>query len=727
MNRQRVRWILYIVLGMLLAACGTSVPRVTPTVAPTLTPSPEPTGVAELPSRTPVVVTGSDTPTPQPSVTATATATQTTTPTPQPTDTPSATATGTQTPTATASATRTPLPPTATHTPTVTHTPSVTPLPLLPSDTPTLTLTPTLTPSASPTLTQTFTPAPPTATSTPQIIVTERTISTPTPLPPTFTAVPQASPTRTLPPPTLPITPTLITATPGAVDIQGDAITSTPEFQPDAPTATPFTPTPLPFDRIPPTVSAQSPNFPQTPPDFSANTIGAYTFDTGPGQFSFNGRIIGGSVGLFEINPADSGSYARTNTAGLLSFVPPGQSNEQTIAGNPFFAGFGAEGLTADTNKNYISDIAWSPNGQNLAFIISPPPEPGIDRINAGVYFWSQREGRAFPMLRDCPDSAEQWPSCDLIAGRPAWNWQSEKIEWSPDSTRALITLWLPRQQRRAVVVRDTIPSENAASDLTTTNFWRYDSASWIDNDTLLVSGRRETDGRVIVGTVDSFFRNVGNETIIFDASANGLWLENAVQRDNGEILALGRPSAPDGPLRLYRVSNGNATPISEYAGAGYPERVEWARNKSQVVLTVQGQQYVINASGSVEQVLTGQPIQAGETGSNGGVAPVGERENTSDSGVSSGDDTPPAGVVAGSAYSAGQQLRHIGEIPRNMRAFPNLDAALVGVINPGEFVSVLAGPHENNGFFWWRVSNARNVQAWVAVETVNGVSFFTP
>jgi hypothetical protein len=47
-------------------------------------------------------------------------------------------------------------------------------------------------------------------------------------------------------------------------------------------------------------------------------------------------------------------------------------------------------------------------------------------------------------------------------------------------------------------------------------------------------------------------------------------------------------------------------------------------------------------------------------------------------------------------------------------------------VINPGEFVSVLAGPHENNGFIWWRVSNTRNVQAWVSVETVSGVSFFT-
>jgi hypothetical protein len=108
-------------------------------------------------------------------------------------------------------------------------------------------------------------------------------------------------------------------------------------------------------------------------------------------------------------------------------------------------------------------------------------------------------------------------------------------------------------------------------------------------------------------------------------------------------------------------------------------------------------------------------------------VAPIGERDSGTNGGISSGDDAPPSGVVAGSDYTAGQQIRHIGEIPRNMRAFPNLDAALVGVINPGEFVSVLAGPHQNNGFIWWRVSNARNVQAWVSVETVDGFSFFTP
>jgi hypothetical protein len=86
-----------------------------------------------------------------------------------------------------------------------------------------------------------------------------------------------------------------------------------------------------------------------------------------------------------------------------------------------------------------------------------------------------------------------------------------------------------------------------------------------------------------------------------------------------------------------------------------------------------------------------------------------------------------PAGVVAGSRYVAGQQVQFIGTANRNLRAMPSTGlGTIVDVVQPGEFVGIIAGPYQNQGFEWWYISNARSVRGWMAASD-NGVSLFNP
>src|SRR5690606_22601407 len=114
--------------------------------------------------------------------------------------------------------------------------------------------------------------------------------------------------------------------------------------------------------------------------------------------------------------------------------------------------------------------------------------------------------------------------------------------------------------------------------------FIRWDNAQWLNNFELLVSGRAP-DGASRIAVYDT---QSGAETVIYDASANGLFIYDAVQRSNGQIIAIGREGgAFDGGYRMYRIDNGVATPISGYVANSAPPRVTWSANYSEAVLTV--------------------------------------------------------------------------------------------------------------------------------------------
>ena len=743
------RWHKFIwgLLAFVVSACGVGIPDVTPTLAPTDTPQPTDivlqatdTPVIELsatptvtpsvtasvtttataiPSATPTgTQTPSATPTVTPSVTASATASATRTPSATPTGTQTPSATPTLTPSVTASATAT-----VTHTPSATVTATVTPLIISASDTPTRTITPSQTATPRPSLTPS--PLPATATSTPDRVATQNAQLLQTRAArPTFTPVPQASPTDTVIPPTLDVTPTFVTAVPeqpqsATLPPIATVVLSTPTFAPDAPTATVIAPTPTPFppDQIPATIvpSARTPVNESVGFTFTNTNVGAYTFDLGGvGQIIFNGQSLGGNISLFAVNPVDPSSYVSTNTLGLPVFRPIG-GGETIIVSNPYFNGFyGAIGAP-DENKNFITDVAWSPDGRNFTFIIQPPG--GTDTGNAGTWYWSQAAGRAFPVMRDCP--APGFASCNIIANRPAANWQSRNVEWSPDSTRALITVWLSEENRQAVTVTTPRPTENVT---TAPDFLRFENAHWYDDERLIVSGLLPDRSRSIVGLYN-LTRNQYERTL-FEPSSAGLYIQDAVRLPDNRIVALGRDiNRPDSASRLYRISNGQATPISATViGTGAPQRIEWAQDYSTVVLTIDGVQYSVDTrTGASRALLLNGDIRIG---GDDDPAPVGQR------GVpNTGGDDLPSGVIAGSRYSAGQQIQFIGTTPRNVRQAPDYTVNnVVDRLNPDEYVTILAGPYTSDNLEWWFVSTARNVQGWTSTQTADGQSrFFAP
>ena len=746
----------------LAAGCGVPLPAVTPTVEPSDTPTLESTQVAEQATPTQVIRL-SATPTNLPPTSSATTLPPTQADTPTITGTPLPSITPTLTSTATASPTDTPLPtrtdtPTVTRTPLPSVTPTLTPTPTdLPTDTPqpTATDTPIPTPTPLPLPNPTDTP-PPTATST--ATVTPSPTVTRTPLPsvtpsPTATTTSTATPRPTLTPtddltlqaqiretiiarqqpsatlrvtatidqtrvfeaqrtvvarlatdqpvtpPTLDVTPVRITATPGGpslglVDtpLPSSPIASTDVAAVPGPSATPtpFTPTPIAVDLYNPAYVTPLP----TPilisrPAFTFVNVEAFRFTVPSGiSFNYQGTELQGGVNLFAVNPASSDSYARTLTTGELRYQLPGTGVEQSPSFAPFFEGFGVAG--AASNKNFISDLEWSPNGQYLSFIVSPPG--GTDVANAGVWFWPAGESDAYTLLHDCVSNDDA--SCDLVSNRPAGNWRSIRMDWAPESSRLLVTLSLPGEGRQALTLLPAVRDVNYASSAP--DFARYDSGSWLADGRILVSGRRP-DGTVIIGTVDG---NFGDEQVILDASAAGLWVQDAVQRPDGAIVALSRPGDPNGALRL---TDSSGQPISDFIGDGPPSRVEWAADRNSVVLLVGGRQYLVDArTGAVQQVDTTDGVQVGTS------APP------RDPGV----PAFPQGVELGSRYAPGQQLVFIGGGTRNVRAEPSTSTGdVVGRIEPREFVAILAGPYVGEGYTWYRISTARNEIGWAALE----------
>ncbi|HEX2905517.1 MAG TPA: hypothetical protein VHO69_01555 [Phototrophicaceae bacterium] len=331
-----------LLLALLLAACNLSVPQATPTVAPTRTPSLTPEATGTVPPTAVAFVAS-------PTFTTTPTETPTLTPTPTLTNTPPSTATKTLMPT-------------------------VTPLPLIPTDTPTNAPPPTLTPTgtftATPIPTATWTPSPTnTATLPPLPTLTPNPITTATRELSALEMTLMAERTAAVPTPapTLDVTPTYITAE--ATIPPDNSLTLTPiqsETTPQEGLPT-FTPPPQPTVALvvplPPTLGAppSMPTFipmnPQTRA-FALSTTGGNSSGTG---FSLphNNPI------LFARNPVDPNLYASTDTAGNL-FLTGTMSYRPEMSP---FSEFAPQ--SREENNAYVSTVAWSPDGQSLAFVIN--------------------------------------------------------------------------------------------------------------------------------------------------------------------------------------------------------------------------------------------------------------------------------------------------------------------------------------------------------------------
>lgn len=578
--------------------------------------------------------------------------------------------------------------PTATPAPTNTPTPTTTPLPTK-TNTPTLLPTIDLTQIAE----QVF--------ATQTAFAENQTLNAPTP----------TSTVTITPLPTLDVTPTFITAEaltplPTAEENDEDLGIVLPGQQTPEPAPITNTPTPAPTVDIsvpiPATVSifdlptlAPVESGPPASIPFAITTNGIGGFDLG--GFSLDT----GGVLLFARNPVDPSQYVLTNGAGTLYTVDGG--GRFRPSSSPFSE---FEPGTPEENNAYVEFVTWSPNGQFVAYIIDAQRHPNPDARD-GVWILDVNSGGSRQLLRDAP--TENHPGYQLGNVRDFLH-VSEYLEWSPQSDVVLAQVrradpGSEDQQFLFVLGLDEDPNRIPGA-------LRYDYGSWTNDGNRLVVSGRNPQGRIIIGTVN---RDGSDEQVLLDGRQIGQWLRNAVQRPNGQIVALARPFDIGGMAGPVRIIDQNGTPLTDFIGTDTPTSVNWSPDKSAVIVTTGGRTYIATVTGTIRDITD----SLSDT----------QTVNWVSGGLPSGSTAPaeqpvdqnfvPSGVVEGTRFQPGQQLTVLVD-ELNIRSEPNTNNNPIGVVQNGEFVAILAGPVDFDNIEWWRVQVANGTVGWIAA-VING------
>ena len=261
-----------------------------------------------------------------------------------------------------------------------------------------------------------------------------------------------------------------------------------------------------------------------------------------PFGLTTSGGFGGGGLGslpsntnLFVQNPANPSQYAITNSVGTMFTVSNGI---QVRPNTSPFSEFEPQSLAENTN--FVSYMQWAPNGRYLAFVIdgdrySNPTD------NDGIHIYDPVSGASFDILRDCP--YEGHPGCDTGGARQFLG-ATIGLQWSPISDRVVATLQITNGRRvQYVITLSQDPNQQPQTAL------YYDYASWTRDGTSLIVSGQNPSGAVIIGTVNS---DGSGEQVLLNASALGLWVQDAMQSSNGNIYALGRPGGSNGAMAIY-------------------------------------------------------------------------------------------------------------------------------------------------------------------------------
>ncbi|MBC6938385.1 MAG: hypothetical protein DWB42_21485, partial [Chloroflexi bacterium] len=500
------------------------------------------------------------------------------------------------------------------------------------------------------------------------------------------------------PGPTLPATPTFVTAEAALTDTPA-AAPSPAEASPQAGPPT-FTATPQPTVALRVTLAPTLPAPPVVPTFIPANPqTRAFALSAGGGAAGFN--LPHNDPALFARNPVDPNLYASTDTAGNLYLTGTINYRPDTSPFSQFIA------QSRDENNAYVSAINWSPDGRYLAFITA-----GRKLADDGVWYFEPGQFPPLHLLVDCPTPG--FPGC-LIVSNPTDPdlWESRAAYWSPGSDALLVSLFLPGENRMALIVLPITRDERARD-------WRppvvrYQYGAWSrDGGRILVSGAAP-DGRVYVGWLN---RDGSFAEMVYNAEANGLWMGFASPAADGRIYALGAPGDRNGPREPLRIYDQAGRALTPSIGTGFPERVEWSPDGRAVFVQTGGQQYIADINGGLRNI-TGQVAGARAINWVAGDLPPSE-ETPPSSGI-------PSGVVAGSAYQPGQQLR-IYALELNIRTGPGTTFGIArAALRSGEYIAILAGPVTTpDNLVWWQVQTADGVVGWIAGQ-INGESTLGP
>jgi len=521
----------------------------------------------------------------------------------------------------------------------------------------------------------------------------------------------QVTPTNTPgEPPTLDVTPTIFTAAPGtevaSIFTPTPALT-TPQFATIQVTPLEALSTPSPFP-TPPTLEIINPTLLPTPIPFDPSTR-SFALSTINGAVSSSAFSLPGGAETFARNPVDPNRYATVDTRGLLYLVNDyaGGGRERMV-----FAPFSAsEPPSAELNNANVTQVAWSPNGVYLAYLIDTDYDDirDNDLYNDGVWYMEPQRitetDPTYQLLRDCPPE----PSCSIvIRENEPYRYRSLSFEWNYQSNGILIRVQLPDEGREAFIVV-SVPGQDPN---VRPNVNRYDYASWSqDGNSIIVSGRSADGQTVAVGRVD----RSGNLLDFTPAAQIGLgWIQNAVERPNGQVVMLGSTGGRGSPLALYDAS-GRA--LTSTIGSAAPERVDWSPDRSAVLLVIPEdgirRYYVAQVNGNVREI----------TAEVAGALAVEWVQGQPPASAPTPQTNPPTPQSA--PFTAGQQVTVVYPDGLNLRAEPSLTGEIVGGAFAGDAVTIIDGPRVGDGITWWFVQAANGVSGWIAesIGDVPGIS----
>lgn len=393
-----------------------------------------------------------------------------------------------------------------------------------------------------------------------------------------------------------------------------------------------------------------------------------------------------------DLNPRDAALVARVDFYGAVRFTPLGGTMEGVYSHAPYFEGYLLN--SPDENKYFVRQVAWSPDGEKLALLVSAPVH---NDVNQGVWFWQPlREiptDPTYQLLRHCP------PACEMVTNPNGLQWEAVSVMWAGDSERVLIGLELPTEGRRAYTIRTARrDTENANTGLE--GVLRYDHAYWAGNRLIVSGALAGGSGYGIVNTDGSALNWISAETL-------GLqWVQEAYQARDGAVYLLASAAGRGQPLQLFNADGRALTPL---LGDTAPSTVLW-RSDGQAVLVRAGQSsFVAFTDGTLYDVT----------------ALVGISPNVAwASGVPRGatilpmPDVLPNTSVATEAFTL---VPVLGDLLRvqgagvSLYAEPTTTGSLiVAVAGAGEELIVTSDAQaDDTGVLWWRVQTI-DASGWI-------------
>lgn len=386
-----------------------------------------------------------------------------------------------------------------------------------------------------------------------------------------------------------------------------------------------------------------------------------------------------------DFNPVDSTRVARTNQSGIILYAPPG-NGEGVFTFSPFMDGYAAG--SAAENKLFVQQVAWSPSGNQLAFVINTPnfQEPGH-----GVWFWQPARELAtdpsYQLLRQCP------PSCLMTANVDGIEWYAKRVEWSPDNTNILVSMDMPKEGRSALSVRTALRDSQIAN--TPSQPLRYDTGHWVIGGGAIVVSGTNPQGTVGFGTIANDGTVLSFTPVTLPVAA---WVQDAVQAADGRFYMFGTTVGRGSPLMLL---DDTGRPLTPLIGGSAPSLIDWNDERTAARVVSGGSTYIVQINGTVTDIT---PLTAG-------ISAIGWAA------------TPPSNgstlIVPEPIATGGNLPVKVGDILRvvsnNLTIYsePMNGATALGTLGIGEELIIVSDATQAGEVTWWKVQTI-NYNGWI-------------